>query len=136
MRFGKLSGPSRALGGFAPLRGHRWALALSSAAIFLSLASAAQAANITVGSPLTGAFTAESIGITGTLFNSSLAEPGANTASPVNGAIVRWRVQGAKGGPFSLRVLHPNGTGAYTAKDQGISQVAIRAQRGFGGVGE
>ena len=27
-------------------------------------------------------------------------------------------------------------TGAYTAKDQGISQVAFRAQRGFGGIGE
>ena len=33
----------------------------------------------------------------------------------MNGAIVRWRVQGAKGGPFALRVLRPNGTGAYTA---------------------
>jgi len=27
-------------------------------------------------------------------------------------------------------------TGAYTAKDQGITAVAFRAQRGFGGVGE
>jgi hypothetical protein len=33
----------------------------------------------------------------------------------VSGAIVRWRIQGAKGGPFYLRVLHPNGSGAYTA---------------------
>jgi hypothetical protein len=115
MRFGKLSGPSRALGGFARLPGHRWALALSSVAAFFSLASAAQAANITVGSPLTGAFTAESIGVTGTLFNSSLAEPGANAASPVSGAIVRWRVVGASAGPFRLRVLRPAGGTTYTA---------------------
>jgi hypothetical protein len=33
----------------------------------------------------------------------------------VNGAIVRWRVQDAEGGPFYLRVLRPNGSGAYTA---------------------
>ena len=115
MRFGKLFGPSWALGGFAALRGHRWALALSSAAIFLSLASTAQAANITVGSPLTGAFTAEPLGVTGTIFNSSLAEPGANVASPVNGTIVRWRVVGASAGPFRLRVLRPAGGTTYTA---------------------
>jgi hypothetical protein len=50
-----------------------------------------------------------------TFFNTALPERGANLVSPVNGAIVRWRVQGAKGGPFYLRVLRPNGTGAYTA---------------------
>jgi hypothetical protein len=97
------------------LPGHRWALALSSAAIFLSLASAAQAANVTLGSPLTGAFTAEPFGVTGTFFNSSLPEPGANATSPVNGAIVRWRVVGASAGPFRLRVLQPAGGTTYTA---------------------
>jgi hypothetical protein len=50
-----------------------------------------------------------------TQFNTTLPESGANLASPVNGAIVRWKMQGAVGGPFTLRVLHPNGTGAFTA---------------------
>jgi hypothetical protein len=48
-----------------------------------------------------------------TFFNTALPEKGANLVSPVNGTIVRWRVQDAKGGPFYLRVLRPNGTGAY-----------------------
>ncbi|HEV2791372.1 MAG TPA: IPT/TIG domain-containing protein, partial [Solirubrobacterales bacterium] len=50
-----------------------------------------------------------------TLFNTALPQTGANLASPVTGAIVRWRIQGAEGGPFTLRVLHPNGKGAYEA---------------------
>lgn len=33
----------------------------------------------------------------------------------MNGTIVRWRMQDAEGGPFYLRVLRPNGSGAYTA---------------------
>jgi hypothetical protein len=49
------------------------------------------------------------------MFNTAIPEPGANLASPVSGAIVRWRIQGAKGGPFYLRVLHPNGAGAYSS---------------------
>ncbi len=50
-----------------------------------------------------------------TLFNTALPEKGASLVSPVTGAVVRWRVQGAEGGPFFLRVLHPNGNGAYQA---------------------
>ncbi|HET8864030.1 MAG TPA: IPT/TIG domain-containing protein [Solirubrobacterales bacterium] len=50
-----------------------------------------------------------------TLFNTALPEKGANLVSPATGAIVRWRVQGAEGGPFYLRVLRPNGSGAYAA---------------------
>jgi len=50
-----------------------------------------------------------------TRFNTALPEKGANLSSPVNGLIVRWRLQGAVGGPFTLRVLRPNGSGAYTA---------------------
>src|SRR5262249_40056665 len=47
--------------------------------------------------------------------NTALPEKGASLASPVSGAVVRWRLVGAKGGPFFLRVLRPNGLGAYTA---------------------
>ena len=78
-------------------------------------ASAAQASTITVGSVLPPGFTREPFKEKQTFLNTALPEKGANLVSPVSGAIVRWRVQGAKGGPFFLRVLHPNGTGAYAA---------------------
>lgn len=85
------------------------------AAIALLGATAAQASTITVGSVLPPGFTSKPFGEVQTQLNTALPEKGANLVSPVSGAIVRWRMQGAKGGPFSLRVLHPNGTGAYTA---------------------
>jgi len=50
-----------------------------------------------------------------TFFNTALPEKGANLVSPVSGTIVRWRIQDPEGGPFYLRVLRPNGSGAYTA---------------------
>ncbi len=64
-----------------------------------------------------------------TFFNTALPEKGANLVSPVNGAIVRWRVQGAEGGPFFLRILRPNGTGGYSA--MGTSNPATPAGSGL-----
>jgi hypothetical protein len=84
-------------------------------AIALLGATGAQASTVTVGSVLPAGFTATKFNTVSTLFNTTLPEAGANLVSPVNGAIVRWRVQGAKGGPFFLRVLHPNGKGAFAA---------------------
>jgi hypothetical protein len=81
----------------------------------LIAAVGAGATTITVGSVLPSTFKSTPLEGVRTQFNTALPETGANLASPVNGAIVRWRVQGAKGGPFKLRVLHPNGSGAYTA---------------------
>ena len=78
-------------------------------------ASAAQASTITVGSVLPPGSTPTEFGQVQTFFNTALPEKGANLVSPVNGAIVRWRVQGAEGGPFFLRVLRPNGSGGYGA---------------------
>jgi hypothetical protein len=86
------------------------------AAVALLGATAAQASTITVGSVLPPGFTSKPFGELHTQLNTALPEKGANLVSPVSGAIVRWRMQGAKGGPFFLRVLHPNGTGAYTAR--------------------
>ena len=77
--------------------------------------SAAQASTITVGSVLPAGFESKPFVQGQTLLNTTLPEKGANLTSPVDGAIVRWRVQGAIGGPFYLRVLHPNGSGAYQA---------------------
>jgi IPT/TIG domain-containing protein len=95
----------------------RFAAHIATAASALALlgAGSAQASTITVGSVLPTTFASTPFGQVETFFNTALPEKGANLTSPVNGAIVRWRVQGAKGGPFFLRVLHPNGSGAYAA---------------------
>lgn len=77
--------------------------------------AAAQASTISIGSVLPTTFKSVAFGQTETQFNTALPEKGANLTSPVTGAVVRWRIQGAKGGPFFLRVLHPTGSGAYTA---------------------
>lgn len=89
-------------------------MALASAWALIA-AVAAQATTVTVGSVLPPTFTSTPFEGVRTQFNTALPESGASLSSPVNGAIVRWKMQGAVGGPFTLRVLHPNGSGAYTA---------------------
>lgn len=97
-------------------RGLRSTMAIAAvAAVCLAFAGAAQAAIISIGSVLPEKFESVEFGRPQTFFNTALPEPGATLTSPVNGAIVEWRVQGAVGGPFYLRVLHPNGKGAYEA---------------------
>jgi hypothetical protein len=88
----------------------------------LVMAVAAGATTVTVGSVLPPTFTSTPFEGVRTQFNTTLPETGSSVSSPVNGEIVRWKVVGAVGGPFTLRVLHPNGAGAYTAT--GISQPA------------
>jgi hypothetical protein len=78
-------------------------------------ATAAQASTITVGSVLPPGSVATEFTQVRTFFNTALPEKGANLTSPATGAIVRWRMQDAEGGPFTLRVLRPNGTGGYMA---------------------
>jgi IPT/TIG domain/PASTA domain len=99
------------------------------AAAWAMLAATAQAAVVSVGSVLPAEFTATEFKRVQTLFNTALPQTGANLASPVTGAIVRWRVQGAEGGPFYLRVLHPNGKGAFEAA--GTSAPATPADLGL-----
>jgi hypothetical protein len=81
----------------------------------LLAATAVQASTITVGSVLPPGSSPTAFGQVETFFNTALPEKGANLVSPVSGTIVRWRMQDAEGGPFHLRVLRPNGSGAYTA---------------------
>jgi hypothetical protein len=81
----------------------------------LIAAAAAQASVVSVGSVLPATFAPAKFERVQTFFNTALPETGANLASPVTGAVVRWRVQGAIGGPFYLRILHPNGKGAFEA---------------------
>ena len=85
--------------------------------------SSAQASVIGIGSVLPQKYEATEFGRVQTLFNTALPEQGAALTSPADGAIVRWRIQGASGGPFYLRVLHPNGKGGYEAAgtSQGVS---------------
>ena len=84
-------------------------------ACVLLMAATAQAAVVTIGSVLPDGYAPKKFERVQTLFNTALPEAGATLASPVSGAIVRWRVQGAVGGPFYLRVLRPNGKGGYEA---------------------
>jgi hypothetical protein len=102
-----------------------WAIAIACAlgGWALLATTAAQASVVSVGSVLPEGATSEPFKRVQTLFNTALPESGATLASPANGAIVRWRVQGAVGGPFFLRVLHPDGKGGYeaTATSQGAT---------------
>jgi hypothetical protein len=91
------------------------ALAGVAAAWALVAAATSQAAVVSVGSVLPEGTTSKPFNRVQTLFNTALPEAGAKLASPVTGAVVRWRVLGAKGGPFYLRVLHPDGKGGYEA---------------------
>ncbi|HEX2392918.1 MAG TPA: IPT/TIG domain-containing protein [Solirubrobacterales bacterium] len=94
----------------------------------LVAATAAQATTITVGSVLSTKIEKHPFENVATLLNTALPEKGVNLTSPVNGTIIRWRIQGAVGGPFFLRVLRPSGSGSYTAA--GTSAAATPTNEG------
>jgi hypothetical protein len=98
-------------------------------AVGAMFAGAAQASVIRIGSVLPQKLEATEFKRVQTFFNTALPEPGAAVSSPVNGAIVRWQIQGASGGPFYLRVLHPNGKGGFEAA--GTSQGASPSGEGL-----
>jgi hypothetical protein len=77
---------------------------------------------------LPAGYTSTPFGQVQTEFNTTLPEKGSKLTSPVDGAIVRWRVLGAKGGPFSLRVLHPTGSGAYEATQSSSAATPASAE--------
>ena len=68
---------------------------------------------MTIGKRAAPAPSSAPLGQVQTFFNTALPEKGANLVSPVSGTIVRWRMAEGVGGPFYLRVLRPNGSGAY-----------------------
>jgi IPT/TIG domain len=90
-------------------------------------AANAQAATVTVGSPLTSTFNSEPYSAALTLVNSGLPESGANVVSPVTGTIVRWRITQATGGPFRLRVLTPDGGTTYTGAGTSAPETPLSA---------
>lgn len=78
------------------------------------LAGTAQAAPVVIGSPLQGEV--KPIGpIAFAVTVANLRSTGRPVAAPVSGAIVQWRLLGAKGGPFRLRVLRPLGGSSFSA---------------------
>ena len=77
-------------------------------ALSLLGASAAKAATVTLGSPLTNALPSTPIAISATVRQTAL--PGATLVAPFNGQIRSWKVINASGG-WTLQVLHPSGGG-------------------------
>ena len=98
-------------------------LALSAViAAWLLTGSSAQAAIVTVGSPLSASFAPGTVGAGGIVgINSALGEPGAHVTSPVDGAVIGWKVLG-EGGPFELRVLRPEAAGTFLAVAAGAPE--------------
>jgi hypothetical protein len=77
-------------------------------ALSLLGASAAQAATVTLGSPLTKALPSRPIAISATVQQTAL--PGAALVAPFDGQIRSWKVINESGG-WTLQVLHPSGGG-------------------------
>jgi IPT/TIG domain len=95
-----------------------------SLALTLGVVSVAGAAVVTVGSPLgpSAGSVSNASGQTVTLLPRVATFPGASVTSPVNGIILRWRVEGATGGPYALRVLQAGASPSYTAVRSGPVQ--------------
>jgi hypothetical protein len=102
---------------------------LGVAVLALLGAPAAGAAPVTLGSPLTGPFeyAGECNFVLGCeAIATDLPEPGAITASPIAGTVVRFRVEGTTvGGEYRINVLRPNASGTYT--ETAVSPVATSA---------
>jgi PASTA domain-containing protein/IPT/TIG domain-containing protein len=73
-------------------------------------AAPAGAAIVTVGSSMTGNYTSSEIGSSFAVFNTKVS---GNSVSPVSGAVIGWNIQGASGGPFTLRVIEPINSTEY-----------------------
>jgi hypothetical protein len=86
---------------------------ISGAGLLAALTAPAQAATVTVGSPLTASFPDTFTG-TDTEANGALGDSGTNVTSPVTGTIVSWRLVAKGTGQVALRVLRPAAGGAYT----------------------
>lgn len=83
--------------------------------VSLLACSSAQAATVTVGSRLTASFAPVAFNAPGLLvINSALGEPGAHVTSPVDGAVIGWKLLG-EGGPFELRLVRPEAAGTFLA---------------------
>ena len=87
------------------------------AATLCAWSASAQAATVTVGSPISGVQDGGYVGNNGsslTVANIALPEPGAHVTAPVSGTIISWRAMTAGTGQYALRVLRPAGGGEFT----------------------
>jgi PASTA domain-containing protein len=75
--------------------------------------SAARAATVTLGSPLTNALPSRTIAVSATVRQTAL--PGATLVAPFNGQITSWKVINASG-DWTLQVLHPSGGGFVSTR--------------------
>ena len=99
-------------------------------AVSLCGASAAQAATVTLGSPLTNPLPSVSIAVSATVQQTAL--PGAALVAPFNGQIRSWKLINASGG-WTLQVLHPSGggfvsTGSTHSETPGPGTVSFTAR--------
>jgi hypothetical protein len=78
-------------------------------AVSLFGASAAPAATVTLGSPLTNALPSGPIAVSATVRQTAL--PGATLVAPFDGQIRSWNVIDASAGGWTLQVLRPSGGG-------------------------
>jgi hypothetical protein len=93
---------------------------IGAVAAALLVASAAGAADVTIGSNLAGDATSNICVASCTFIQTSGGTPVA--VSPVDGIVVRWRLKaGSFGGTVTLRVLRPSGTN-FTAVASSVEQ--------------
>lgn len=88
----------------------------------LATGAGAEAAIVTVGStasPTTGGENSQPV----MFVNARMGAAGGTATSPIDGTIIRWRLEGYEG-PWRLRVLTPNGGSSYTGGEEtGIETV-------------
>jgi hypothetical protein len=92
----------------------------------LGVVPAAEAATVTVGTPMTAYPNSGYAGNNGTsvtVANFALPEPGANVTSPVTGTIISWRAMTTGTGPYAIRVLRPAGGDSYTGAGTSTANV-------------
>lgn len=94
--------------------------ALVALVTFASAASPAQAATVTIGSPLTATFTQTLFPAPTTVSNYILPAP-ANAASPTDGTVISWRFVGA-GTQFTPRILRSTSGTSHTGAGTGQGQ--------------
>jgi PASTA domain len=79
----------------------------------LVAAAPAQATTVTVGSPGPASAISANLGGVATVVDTAI--PGAIVTAPANGVVTSWKIANASGGPFTLQVVHPTGSGAFTS---------------------
>jgi hypothetical protein len=89
--------------------------ALAMIVVAFSCVAQAQAAKITIGSPMTAAFEPEECTEPCSIVMTGSGDPNAVIESPVNGEIVAWRMrQGSPAYKYALRVFTPSGPEEFT----------------------